>query len=508
MFINFTNHPSHAWDERQTEAARQYGEIVDLQFPNISPAASASEIRELADEYRARILAMGRPEDLVVHIQGEQTFCYALIRGLQGEGVRCVASCTERLVHTNEIGEKVSVFRFSGFRDYSSLCSLPVSSNNTEEPEKYPSPPPFFSMAWLHLKLKEKDTYSAIALFLLIVGEIFAMLWVRRGWHVWGWATIVNIFLIFCLFILGRCNGHRFFLRSQILSKLLNNAIVPRWLGTVYLILFIVHLGWLDGAALSFFLEDSLLQVFYATLVCLIAMTVIVVFLPNGREAIEDNAQKVFISGISTIGKPRDEASYSSLNLIPLVRILQLMEEGDRPCKMLILLSDGYNNSEKLTNILRSVMQLVNSEAIDLFDKCISVEQRLELLIREVAKREFREKAWLESCLEIEFTAACDYSRFDTAYKILDVKLQTYDDKQHRLYFNATPGTSIISSLMTLMSIDSDRELYYYSQKKMPNEETATEQEKLDFRADLLQPVDKTTIPLNNLLSQALEKVR
>ena len=117
-FINFTNHPSELWDGKQAEAARQWGEIVDMQFPNISPSASASEIRVLAEEYRVRILSMGRPEDLVVHIQGEQTFCYALVRGLQGAGVRCVASTTERKTTYNSDGSKLSEFSFVQFRSY------------------------------------------------------------------------------------------------------------------------------------------------------------------------------------------------------------------------------------------------------------------------------------------------------------------------------------------------------------------------------------------------------
>lgn len=119
-FINFTNHPSHTWDKEQREAAMQYGEIVDIPFPNIDVLASSDDIKALANEYLAIILSMGKPEDLVVHIQGEQTFCYALIRGLQSEGVRCLASCTERHVYTNEAGENVSTFRFAGFRDYPS----------------------------------------------------------------------------------------------------------------------------------------------------------------------------------------------------------------------------------------------------------------------------------------------------------------------------------------------------------------------------------------------------
>ena len=37
MFINYTNHPSDAWGEKQREEASKYGEILDIHFPDISP---------------------------------------------------------------------------------------------------------------------------------------------------------------------------------------------------------------------------------------------------------------------------------------------------------------------------------------------------------------------------------------------------------------------------------------------------------------------------------------
>ena len=41
MFINYTNHPSASWGEKQTDEAKKYGEIVDMPFPNISPQMTA-----------------------------------------------------------------------------------------------------------------------------------------------------------------------------------------------------------------------------------------------------------------------------------------------------------------------------------------------------------------------------------------------------------------------------------------------------------------------------------
>ena len=58
--------------------------------------------------------------------------------------------------------------------------------------------------------------------------------------------------------------------------------------------------------------------------------------------------------------------------------------------------------------------------------------------------------------------------------------------------------------VMTLLAIDGDRELYYYSQEEMPAGMTCFD--KLAFKEKLLRPVDKNKIPLYNLLSQALDK--
>ena len=51
MLINLSNHPSSNWSGDQLDAAKKYGEIVDLQFPNISPDASSNQIAVLVNEY-------------------------------------------------------------------------------------------------------------------------------------------------------------------------------------------------------------------------------------------------------------------------------------------------------------------------------------------------------------------------------------------------------------------------------------------------------------------------
>ena len=40
MFINLTNYSSEKWSEKQLNAARSYGEIVDIAFPLIDENAT------------------------------------------------------------------------------------------------------------------------------------------------------------------------------------------------------------------------------------------------------------------------------------------------------------------------------------------------------------------------------------------------------------------------------------------------------------------------------------
>lgn len=117
MFINLTNHPSSLWGEDQLAAAEQFGEVVDIPFPDISPEAAEEEVNSMAEDYVKEILSHGNGEDITVHVMGEMTFVYALVMRLKALGITCVASTTERIVKEDD-GKKISEFKFVQFREY------------------------------------------------------------------------------------------------------------------------------------------------------------------------------------------------------------------------------------------------------------------------------------------------------------------------------------------------------------------------------------------------------
>ena len=119
MLINLSNHPSDKWSEAQTAAANeQFGEIVDLPFPQIEPDATKADITKIAQDYLIRVQQIGQPNNTAVHIMGEMTLTYQLVCVLKDAGYRCYASTTVREVYEQEPGKKTVIFQFVQFREY------------------------------------------------------------------------------------------------------------------------------------------------------------------------------------------------------------------------------------------------------------------------------------------------------------------------------------------------------------------------------------------------------
>ncbi|GAB6975100.1 TIGR02221 family CRISPR-associated protein [Prevotella falsenii] len=118
MFINFSNHPLAMWTPAQLAAAQEYGETVEIAFPNIGPELTNTEVQELATDYVAKIVEHYPTDRLTVHIMGEMNFCYNVVQQLKAHGIRCVASTTERIVQETDTDQKLTRFSFVRFREY------------------------------------------------------------------------------------------------------------------------------------------------------------------------------------------------------------------------------------------------------------------------------------------------------------------------------------------------------------------------------------------------------
>lgn len=119
MFINLSNHVSEKWSKEQLEAAKVYGDIVDIGFPAVDPKGDSDYIDKLVDEYYSKISKYDKP---VVMLQGEFTFTYRMVKKLKDSGITVLASCSERrsveTLKENGQVERNSVFEFVRFREY------------------------------------------------------------------------------------------------------------------------------------------------------------------------------------------------------------------------------------------------------------------------------------------------------------------------------------------------------------------------------------------------------
>lgn len=118
-FVNFSNHPSKYWSKKQIDEAEKFGEIIDVEFPKVSPFDSYDEIKTKSKKWCDVIMSH---DPAVVMCQGEFTLCYEVISLLKKREVSCVAACSERkaiekILKDGTI-EKTAIFNFIGFREY------------------------------------------------------------------------------------------------------------------------------------------------------------------------------------------------------------------------------------------------------------------------------------------------------------------------------------------------------------------------------------------------------
>ena len=100
-------------------AAAVYGEILDIPFPQIPPEKDERYIHDLAEKYASIIENdLVHSDNNAVHVMGEMTFTYDLIKTLSLKGITCIASTTERIVRDISDNKREITFDFVRFRKY------------------------------------------------------------------------------------------------------------------------------------------------------------------------------------------------------------------------------------------------------------------------------------------------------------------------------------------------------------------------------------------------------
>jgi Mg2+ and Co2+ transporter CorA len=106
MLINFSNHNSSRWKEKQKQISYElFNSIVDIEFPSINPEAEADELEQLLNKTMdelLKIIDQSNDENKAIHIMGEMTFSFRLVTKLKERGIRCIASTTERRIEERD----------------------------------------------------------------------------------------------------------------------------------------------------------------------------------------------------------------------------------------------------------------------------------------------------------------------------------------------------------------------------------------------------------------------
>ena len=391
--------------------------------------------------------------------------------------------------------------------------------------------------------LKNRNTYSSIVFILVLVSEAIVIAGLKyqiQEMIIWPLAVLAPIFM---LVIIGWLYGkYEFWPQSTIFTKLMANAIAPSWWGAFYLLFFVIHIGWLTNGSFELFKSSNLetTEVVISLVVGLIGLFILICFFPDGKIDKRKAKKVVFVSGMSKLSIKETDIKdntnstnvkiISLYNQVPLVSFFQLVfnntqfEQSD-VSKMLILSTKAHYEDNVFTKSAIDISELIKNDVLSVEDgsdsfldknriKVINdkylyyvspyydvegmhentreIEDILKIIIKITLLEVFPEHKNDITKLTISLTEACDYDNFEECFETLNNAIKKEDNNNQLLYFNLTPGTGIVGSLMTLFSIDKDRELFFYAQNS----------------SKLLLPVEKSKLPLENLLSQALEKIK
>ncbi|HKL03690.1 MAG TPA: TIGR02221 family CRISPR-associated protein [Cryomorphaceae bacterium] len=114
--INLSNHASEKWSDTQRRKALEIAEeIIDIPFPTVPPEADEIQIEVMAQETVDKVLQYNPSH---VHIMGEFTLTYRMVRKLKAHDVTCIASTSKRKVSTLPDNSRKVKFDFSTFRKY------------------------------------------------------------------------------------------------------------------------------------------------------------------------------------------------------------------------------------------------------------------------------------------------------------------------------------------------------------------------------------------------------
>lgn len=116
VLINFSQRNTRLWSEEQLKAAKkEFGEVINLEFPSLRPNMTQEEIQMLAAISVEEIFQLN-PK--AVHIVEGGSFLVMVVHLLMNLGIPSVESTFEKNIAMSKTGEKEVSYKFIQFRAY------------------------------------------------------------------------------------------------------------------------------------------------------------------------------------------------------------------------------------------------------------------------------------------------------------------------------------------------------------------------------------------------------
>lgn len=341
-------------------------------------------------------------------------------------------------------------------------------------------------------RLFRSQKFIAFLLLLIPVTEwIFYEYWINFEYYsvccnpYFGIGIILTIILLVSICIGGVL--HYFSISALTSYRFLSNAFGSRPLNLLFGFIFVMHLSWICDSAYNLVFYDNEVFSFLRLLLAIGGMIGIFIIFPTrkgNKKSIPIEKRTLLVMGLSEIkvGLNKDDPTkiYSNIEVaikpfgkykfIKKVVILlseNIVKAGD--CIDINLIQDHEGLQKALKNYKEKIVALADSKekikgikSITELDEEIIIPA-LRKIIQESIKYYYPQIENVDK-IQILFTSSVDYDNFSRCYKVVDEALMRKEEKTASTIINISPGTAIVTSVMSIQAIKGDRQLVYTKQ--------------------------------------------
>lgn len=282
-------------------------------------------------------------------------------------------------------------------------------------------------------KLKSRSSVTALAIAAIVVGELLfvgiaedaLMGRLESLWQDWRWWAAMLLAFVVASVLWHRRTWVSFFKDTVVLF--LGNIVTVHWVSILSLVVFGWHFSWgMDILESAYLEQDVLLVIKGATF--LIGAVIIVLIQPKAerKPEVQDEERTLLVSGLSY---PRGEFNLNGF-AYPL---------------------EHYRNTKK-------VLVFTSKENMESESKC---GKNIYEDVREAMERALGSGGTLP---KVEYVLV-DMNNFEECYNAVEKRLGEYEGGDtHGTVINVSPGTSALTSALTLHAIRGQRLMTYNKQ--------------------------------------------